>query len=828
MGTIDLQPDLDGPQGAIAFLKHWTNEPLIFASRTDAVTGAKGAFEAKQFLAPVDWDKVREWIAAHQKDGSWSNMYFSVNTALGEVNKKLGRADIRDLIALHIDKDIEPGEDQATGIERIVGIFQKYKHPPTDIVTSGGGAQAFWRLETPVPINGDLTVAEDLKLYNKAIESDLDGDHCHSLDHIMRLPGTVNIPSEIKLAKGRKPRLAVWFSTSSKTYPLGVFTKAEPEAISASKHAGFKTPEAFKPVASDGEEFAKLDKKWLRIGVEGDTEGKFAGDRSRMALAFVTACKRAGIPDDTIANALMDPNWKVGECIRDKGGETRRQLRRILERGGKFVDEDMEKPAVLGMDTWMKTAGQFLVRKMPDLVFFNGEWHVYKGGVFIPTEEGTIRQAVRAFLNESMAYSTSGKDADAKTVTIPFNPNTNDVTECLNAVKDSVHLDRDACEQPCWLNGTDDRPDPRHCINCTNGILHVPTGNLLEHTPDFFTANMVEFAHDPNAQCPLWRATLDQYWPPKEDGTPADEVLLLQEMFGYSLLPWTSLQKIFAVIGPGGSGKGTIMKVLTWLVGRRNVAAPTLDSLGKGEFGVMPLVHKLLAVIGEAGFGPRTDRTTVTNLLKTISGEDVIEVRRMYVAHWVGRLVCRFWLFGNKIPEFDDAGKALLRRLIPLEMTLSFAGKEDKHLGDKLLLELPGIMNWAIEGFTRLTANDGNFTMPESTLAKREEFGRLASPVQNFIEECFDMNPKCHIKEDDIYEVYTAWSERAGQKPRSRGKILEDVCAYDPANLKRFRAKFDNDGVEYKDPPRPRTVLGLRLKAKMPARRARNDGEIPF
>jgi len=56
-------------------------------------------------------------------------------------------------------------------------------------------------------------------------------------------------------------------------------------------------------------------------------------------------------------------------------------------------------------------------------------------------------------------------------------------------------------------------------------------------------------------------------------------VVALQDWFGYCLLPDTSQQKIFMIHGPKRSGKGTIARVLTSLVGIRNACAPTLAGL---------------------------------------------------------------------------------------------------------------------------------------------------------------------------------------------------------------------------------------------------------
>ena len=56
------------------------------------------------------------------------------------------------------------------------------------------------------------------------------------------------------------------------------------------------------------------------------------------------------------------------------------------------------------------------------------------------------------------------------------------------------------------------------------------------------------------------------------------------------------------MVGPKRSGKGTIARVLRKLIGERNVAGPTLSSLG-GPFGLQPLLGKSGAIISDARQG---------------------------------------------------------------------------------------------------------------------------------------------------------------------------------------------------------------------------------
>lgn len=74
----------------------------------------------------------------------------------------------------------------------------------------------------------------------------------------------------------------------------------------------------------------------------------------------------------------------------------------------------------------------------------------------------------------------------------------------------------------------------------------------------------------------------------------------LRTWFGYCLTGDTSQQKMLLIVGPKRSGKGTIARVLTRLIGNGNVSGPTTSSLA-GPFGLQPLIGKTLAIVSDAG-----------------------------------------------------------------------------------------------------------------------------------------------------------------------------------------------------------------------------------
>src|SRR4029453_8794245 len=108
--------------------------------------------------------------------------------------------------------------------------------------------------------------------------------------------------------------------------------------------------------------------------------------------------------------------------------------------------------------------------------------------------------------------------------------------------------------------------DAEDIISCKNGLLHLPTVAMLPHTQQLFTYKALDFAFDPEAGTPWqWLNFLTQLWPGDQ---PAIDTL--QEIFGLCLTGDTRQQKAFLLVGPKRSGKGTIARVLTRLVGPAN------------------------------------------------------------------------------------------------------------------------------------------------------------------------------------------------------------------------------------------------------------------
>ena len=343
-------------------------------------------------------------------------------------------------------------------------------------------------------------------------------------------------------------------------------------------------------------------------------------------------------------------------------------------------------------------------------------------------------------------------------------------------------------ENPAWL--IEDPPFPAlEVLPTRNYLVHLPglaqgdgVAAVREPHPNFFGLHALDYDFDPNAPEPLeWLRFLGtapitptsrvqhQLWPwdsKTAQSTDPESVATLQEFMGYLLTCDTSHHKILGLIGPPRCGKGTIARIIRALVGTPNVANPTLSSLGT-QFGLQPLIGKLVALITDARLSGHTDLAAVVENLLSVSGEDVRTVDRKHLTSLTLRLYSRFVLISNEVPRLRDASGALASRMIILKFTHSFLGREDLGLTNHLLTELPGILNWAIEGWRRLR-NRGHFVQPESGQDDVDLMKDLGSPVGAFVAEQCVLGPEYSILISDLYQAYKDWCVTKG-KEKSTG-----------------------------------------------------------
>jgi putative DNA primase/helicase len=418
-----------------------------------------------------------------------------------------------------------------------------------------------------------------------------------------------------------------------------------------------------------------------------------------------------------------------------------------------------------------------------------GAFWKWTGSYYRLFDDETVKSEIWNFLSKAKRFNKEGDIA-------PFKPLTDHVNNVFNALVAVTQLD-ESIEAPAWL-GSYTLPAEEFTA-CNNGLLHLPTRELHPATPEFFCVVATDVAYDPQAPKPTkWLRFLDQLF-----DKDIESRLLLQEQFGYFLSADTSHQKIFMLIGPRRSGKGTIARVLTAVLGKASVAGPTMSSLGT-QFGLEPLITKSLAIISDARVDAKSNKSVIVERTLSISGEDTMSVDRKFRAAWHGKLPTRLMIISNVLISLPEGSGAFAGRIMLLLLTKSFYGKEDRALTKKLQSELPGIFNWTLDGYASL-AERGYFKQPKRSEAAIEQIEVLGAPEKAFVRDRCEVGVSFEVPTDDVWQEWKNWCLEEGRtSPGIKDWFTRNLASAVPGlTMKKRRAK---KGVRYK------AYVGIRLR----------------
>lgn len=200
----------------------WKPEWFLQLATIAPDRNSKGKYGIKTRAARVDQlGTLGDFI---DSNNGGLNLYYVVNPLSINPGTKAEEEHVAAACTLQVDidppKDAKPA-DLPMERARIRKKLANFRPPPSVIIDSGGGYQALWLLAEPV-------AREDAKRVNIALKTHFGCDNCQSTDHLMRLPGTKNLPNEEKRNRGRVPALARVVEMNESRYRLADFDFLSP------------------------------------------------------------------------------------------------------------------------------------------------------------------------------------------------------------------------------------------------------------------------------------------------------------------------------------------------------------------------------------------------------------------------------------------------------------------------------------------------------------------------------------------------------------------------------------------------------------------------
>jgi P4 family phage/plasmid primase-like protien len=377
--------------------------------------------------------------------------------------------------------------------------------------------------------------------------------------------------------------------------------------------------------------------------------------------------------------------------------------------------------------------------------------------------------------------------------------------------------------------------DAEPWVAVRNGTVHVETGDIVPHDYTHFTTRFVDIEYSKSRNhCPTWLKILDDMFGDRPPEARAAIIKLLQEWFGIAVAGGATtrtpreLRKGLFLYGPKRAGKSTITDTLQALLGMdKIVAAPPSDVASR--FGLEAFLSASGWICEEvSGLDKKIDTARIKAL---ITGERIAVQRKMTkdtTLRFHGP-VC--WA-GNSQPNFPESSHAVYDRMIMIQFRRSFSTEEAQKLfGDLKTVEwlvangeLPGIFNWALEGYRRVKAR-GKYVIPRELEIAGEEWRSSNDAIYAFLSECCEPVEDCYNTATTI--AWTAWAyvKNTRNEFASLHTIRRDVRAALPERYPQVKIddrEFIGDGS------RVYVYKGLRLNKTGLAwlEKAKRDSEI--
>ncbi|CAM3636161.1 phage/plasmid primase, P4 family [Mycolicibacterium frederiksbergense] len=422
------------------------------------------------------------------------------------------------------------------------------------------------------------------------------------------------------------------------------------------------------------------------------------------------------------------------------------------------------------------------------LGYWRGEWYRFNGKCWAPTSDDTMSK----HLYDTLRDARYEKGKDGETTCVEWTPEKAKVDRVLHALKAEVLIPDDH-EEDSWADGRDEP-----MIAFSNGLLRVRDRKLIPHTPTYFSTEYLRFDYNPNAKMVGLQRFLDDL-----TGSDAEAIEALLGFIGTRLVVDNRFQKLLIIVGRTGSGKGTLDRLLSNLLGSRH-GSYAMDDFKNSSFPTEPLLGRTLVTISDQR--AQLNAKKFTDLLLQIVGQDSVTLRLPYVKRSITkRLPLTFLILSNEVPVLPDNAGAVLRRVIILSSPNSFAGKEDVDLFDKLSAELPALVNVALDAYDRLRER-GKFVQPESGLVLLDMLRQNASYLEEFVKECCEVGPDLEVPKSQLLESWQNWCRRNGHNATGVEKFASDLYSL-PITPQIIQSRPTIDGK------RVQCFKGLTLKA---------------
>lgn len=461
------------------------------------------------------------------------------------------------------------------------------------------------------------------------------------------------------------------------------------------------------------------------------------GERDTLLTSLAGSMRRRGASEEAILAALREENATRVEPPLDD-----RDLRRIAKSIAR------KPPAGLGEHlTELGNARRFVQQHADHVRSVGGRhrrWMIWENVRWQADTTGEVERfaktTVRGLYTEA-AHTVDQEERDNILKHASKSEQAHKVRAMLElaSTEPEVAMATDAFDSDPWL------------FNVENGTLDLRTGLLLPHKREHLITKLAPVEYRPKAKAPRWEQFLLEIM----DGD-AELVEFLQRAIGYSMTGDIREHCLFFLYGRGSNGKSTFLEVLRDLFGDYSQQSEFSTFLARRNEGPRNDLARMRGARLVTASEADQDKSFDTTVLKTLTGGDTVTARKLYEDLFEFRPQHKIFLAANHKPIVKEQTEAFWRRLRLVPFTVTFTKEQrDNKLRSTLEKELPGILNWALEGSQLWLASGLNEpkAVKKATAAYREE----NDLVGEFIEQRCRFNEDAWTSTTKLYQEFSEW-----------------------------------------------------------------------
>jgi putative DNA primase/helicase len=454
---------------------------------------------------------------------------------------------------------------------------------------------------------------------------------------------------------------------------------------------------------------------------------------------FLKALGVADAPDDVEA----DPTPAVGQA----GPAPRAKVKLADTNGFSFKTHDTGN-------------GERLVTKFGRGIRFieeTREWMVWTDHGWKPDTSGVLMRHTKSVLDDLFAEAR-GEDGQVNGSKLKHAVVSGSTTRRKAMIESAGY------EQGVHTNIWNWDADP-WLLNVQNGVIDLKTQTFRDRTPGDLCRKQAGVAYDPDADCPTWKAAVAKYG----NNDPA-WTEFVQCAVGVSLTSYQGLQMVFFCQGGGENGKDAFMSTVRQLLGSyaKDVAFTTFC---ERKFGHSEARDDLASLAGATRFVTSAEtsdgHTLDEQVIKLVTGGvgSKVSCRHLYGKWFDYSPEFHLWFMSNYEPVVKGGDWGIWRRVakIPWDWDFSADPEKDPEFADRIKAELPGILNWALDGMRKFLVAGKKMPACQRITDATQQYRQEMDIVGRFVSECLEFKADyCRATAKDVYRVYSGWAKANG------------------------------------------------------------------